>query len=414
MISTLVKPASANCNLDCLYCFYHDRPTDPYSDVPRRIMEDYILSSFVSQYMKLSDPASFCWQGGEPLLTGLDFFKRVVELQMKYGKSGQSVSNSIQTNGITIDESWAKFFREYNFLIGLSLDGPEEYNDFYRKFPSSKGSFNRIMETVLILREHKVEFNILSVVTSLTESKADELYDFFLSEGFYYLQFIPCIEPDPASGGMADFSVTPEGYGRFLCRLFDLWYNGGRPQVSIRLFDNTLQAYLKMEPESCSFRKRCGEYFVVEYNGDIYPCDFFVEKQWLLGNLTERPIEEIIRSDKFRKFSSIKLGPYEECSSCRWNFICRNSCPRSRYVSNGDFDFGSRDYLCESFRMFFEHSSSRFIKLRDQLTKRSVVERNLSTGMYGNVGRNDPCPCGSGKKFKKCCMPYIRELNPVK
>ncbi len=366
-MTTLIKPSSADCNMACEYCFYLLRPTDPYRGVKgRKRMDERTLEALISQQLSASgEEAIFSWQGGEPLLMGLDFFRRAVELQMKYGRSGQRVGNAVQTNGVLIDEKWARFFHEYNFLVGLSLDGPREVHDRYRRFPSGEGSFDLVMRAVDVLREHEVEFNILAVVTDFSAERPEEVYEFFVANDLRYLQFIPCVERDPKTGRIAPYSVKPDQYARFLCRLFDLWFNEGQPEVSIRFFDNVLLAYMGMKPEMCEMQEQCGSYLVVEYNGDVYPCDFFVERRWLLGNIHRQPLGEIAKSKRARKFFAIKRGPYPECEKCEWKFLCHNGCPRYRHVWRGDFR--DRHYLCQALRQFFEYSAPKFEELARRL-----------------------------------------------
>lgn len=407
--SLLVKPASADCNLHCTYCFYHDRPTDPYRETSHHRMDDQVLAAMIRQYMALSGSvASFGWQGGEPLLTGVDFFRRVIEYQKRFGRSGQSVGNGVQTNGCLITREWAELFRTYHFLVGVSLDGPEEVHDFYRRTVSEAGSFERVMEGIRILREYGVEFNILSVVNRRTAEMADTLYEFFLSHDLRYLQYIPCVEVDPETGERAEFAVTSDQYGRFLCRLFDRWYNNGQPEVSIRLFDNLLSFYAGYELEQCEFKEQCGQYVVVEYNGDVYPCDFLVEERFYLGNLLRTPLGEIMEGPRFRAFLEKKPGPFRECTSCRWQALCHNGCPRLRYVLRGRFE--DRHALCSAYQRFFAYSAERLQALSDQWIAQGRIEpgprraeRRLQSAVPKRVGRNDPCPCGSGKKYKKCC-----------
>jgi uncharacterized protein len=329
-------------------------------------MSDEVLSEMIAQYMNMVEAASLSWQGGEPMIMGLDFFQAAVRYEMKFGRTGQIVGNSVQTNGVLVDAEWAKFFNRYKFLIGLSLDGPREFHDRYRTFYDGRGSFDDVMRAAKVLREYEVEFNILAVVNDRTVKHPDLLYDFFVSEGFQYLQFIPCTERDPRTGELTPFSVNPEEYGDFLCALFDRWYNNGNPIVSIRLFDGILASMLGMDPGMCLLKDHCGDYVVVEYNGDVYPCDFFVQSDMFLGNLLERPLPEIIATDKFKWFSTLRRGDYEECKLCRWNEICHNSCPRFRYALGG---FNERSYLCEAFRRFLKHSHRRFRILRDRLRR---------------------------------------------
>jgi len=373
--AVLVKPTSAECNMACRYCFYRDRPTDPYKGLTGRRMDEETLRALIMQHLAMNpEEAIFSWQGGEPLLMGLDFFKRVIELEMEYGAPGQRVGNSVQTNGTLITKEWARFFAEYNFLVGLSLDGPKHIHDRHRRTPKGRGSFEAVMRAAQILREEGAEFNILAVVTDYSAGRAEEVYGFFVENGFRYLQFIPCVERDPKTGRIADYSVKPEKYARFLCDLFDLWLGDGRPEVSIRFFDNILMRFMGMEAEMCELQPQCGSYIVVEFNGDVYPCDFFVREEWRLGNIHERPLWEVERSERMDNFCRIKPGPYKECQRCEWNFLCRNGCPRYRFVWRGNFR--DRNYLCEAHRRFFEHSADGFRKLAERL-KGEVEGRRL-------------------------------------
>ena len=228
--SLLIKPASGDCNLHCTYCFYHDRVTDPYKQQSKRRMGPEVLDALIKQGMRLDRRhATFGWQGGEPTLMGLDFYKKVVELQQKYGARGQAVSNGLQTNGVLLNPDWAGFLRQYHFLLGVSLDGPAKYHDHYRVYSNGGPTHERVLDTLHMLEENRVEYNVLSVVNNLTGGHPVEIYDYFLSEGFFYLQFIPCVEVDPTTGQITEFSVGPEQYGDFLCALFDRWYNNGEP-----------------------------------------------------------------------------------------------------------------------------------------------------------------------------------------
>lgn len=404
--SLLIKPTSADCNLNCGYCFYHQRSTDPYESDQIHKMNDDVLISIISQYLEISGQyGAFSWQGGEPLLMGIEFFKKVVEFQQMYGYSGQYVGNSVQTNAILVTPDFAKLFHDYSFLLGVSLDGPEEYHDYYRKTYSGDGTFHKVMEGVNMLREHKVEFNILSVVNDLTVKKPDEIYSFFLENGFNFLQFIPAVEFDRETGQVTDYSVKPKDYGDFLCRLFDLWYNNGNPTVSIRMFDNIASIYAGVKSEACVYMKECGNYAVIEYNGDVYPCDFFVEKPLFLGNLMEIPLKDIVIGEKMQVFSRQKCGAtIDACKKCRWEYICHCGCPHFRYN-------GGIDYLCESCKNFFDYTENRFRILAERLRRQMIQQSQQITSPKEQsdvpqraIGRNDPCPCGSGKKYKKCCM----------
>jgi uncharacterized protein len=355
-LSLLVKPVSADCNMGCEYCFYL-RPSDPYRFQERRLMDDGTLRAMISGHMKSAGRcASFGWQGGEPLLAGLEFFRKVVAYQEHYGLSGQLVSNNLQTNGLLLDDSWARFFRQYNFFVGVSLDGPEEDHNRYRRTADGKNGFQETMKGIRVLRDHGVDFSILSVVNDRTAQKPAEIYGFFLQNGFDRLQFIPCVERDRETGEARDYSVWVEDYRDFLCTLFDVWYNDGRPAASIRLFENVLAVFLGVEPEICSFKNRCGSYAVVEYNGDIYPCDFFVEEGWLLGNLRDTPLSELMKKRKRREFNQRKTEQSSGCGACEWNFICRFGCQHYRSPEG-------KNVLCGAYREFFRYTKQRFLTL---------------------------------------------------
>lgn len=398
--SLLIKPASGDCNLHCTYCFYHDRVTDPYKSQRRRRMSAQVLEEMIRQAMALNPrQAVFGWQGGEPTLCGLGFFQQAVALQKKHGRAGQSVSNGLQTNGLLLDKDWADFLREYHFLVGVSLDGPAKYHDRYRVYANGAPTHARVMATLRMLEEQRVEFNVLSVVNNVTSDHAAEIYDYLLSEGFRFLQFIPCVEVDPHSGRITDFSVRPEQYGDFLCELFDAWYNQGNPQASVRDFEAFLAVYLGQEAPMCSYQKEGGSYLVVEYNGDLYPCDFLVRDDLYMGNLMETALNEVFESDRLRDFARKKADPRPECQQCAWLPLCNQGC--WRFVGA---DGSKRHYLCRAYQQFFAHSYTGFMKLRDDvLVRMGVPLAEAPAPPVLPVGRNAPCPCGSGRKYKNCC-----------
>lgn len=357
-LSLLVKPVSADCNMRCRYCFYL-RPGDPYRAEKTHLMDDRALQALIAGAMRLArGAASFGWQGGEPLLAGIDFFERVVAYQQHYGRPGQLVSNNLQTNGLLLDGRWADFFRQYRFFVGVSLDGPVELHDHYRRTLDGDGGFARAMRGIDVLRDRGVDFGILSVVNAATARRPREIYEFLLENGLTRLQFIPCIEREGA-GGLRDYSVTAEDYRDFLCTLFDAWYNEGRPAASIRLFENILAVHAGVVPEICSFRDRCGSYMVVEYNGDLYPCDFFVENRWKIGNLVETPLAGLMTKRRRREFNDRKKATSSGCAACEWNVICRFGCQHYRTPAG-------ENALCESYRAFFRYAAPRFRILADR------------------------------------------------
>ncbi len=360
-IELLIKPTSYLCNLDCTYCFYK-KTKKIYPDA--KIMDEKTLERMISYFMDYSEGGrcSFCWQGGEPLLAGIDFYYKVIEFQKKYGKSGQIVSNTIQTNGILIDEKWTDFFKKYNVFIGISVDGPKQIHNFYRKYPSGKGSFNDVMEKVNLLKKANVEFNILSTIGEQTGKYPEEIFKFFVSKNLYFLQFIPAV--DRKRDKIASFSITPETYGDFLCRIFDLWWNDGYPFVSIRFFDNILEILMGVEPGSCALKERCGEYLVVEHNGDIYPCDFFVNPDFKIGNIFVSNPEDVYK--KLNNFGKLKENTPEKCKNCEWKFICHNGCTWFRWIKRGNVE--DPDYFCSAYRKFFSYSIERFKIIASRLS----------------------------------------------
>ena len=366
--SLLVKPVSANCNLRCEYCFYR-RVGRMYPG--RRRMERNVLEAMVRQLVGLGfSPTAFSWQGGEPTLAGLEFYRQAVALQARFGSPGQVVANSLQTNGVLIDDAWAEFLAEYRFLVGLSLDGPRELHDAYRK-RGGQGSFAEVMRAAEVLRRHQVEFNILSVVTPLTSLRAGELYRFFVGEGFTYLQFIPCVERTP-EGRPAPYTVGAEEYGRFLSDLFDAWLADGR-RASVRLFDALLEQLITGESPLCVLGGRCDHYLVVEHSGDVYPCDFFVTRRWHLGNLLRTPLAHLYGSEKHTEFACMKGPLAAGCLSCEWSQVCSGGCLKDRQFVGDPKRVAS--YLCPAHKEFLRHAMDELRTLAEELAPRLAARR---------------------------------------
>ncbi len=365
--SLLIKPASAVCNLDCEYCFYLDREADPYSALPGRRMTLETLERLVDTYLFYSYPNSvFAFQGGEPTLAGLAFFEKLVEFQQRYGRSNQAVSNALQTNAVLIDKSWCDLFRQYNWLLGVSLDGPEEVNDLYRFNKEKRGTWKRVMQSVETLQANHVEFNILCVLSSANVEKPKELYRFYRSIGVDNIQFIPLAEFD-GLGNRLPFTITPEQYGRFLVEMFELWWPDRR-KVRIRAFDNIAEAVAGQKPGNCTMHETCDSYVVVEYNGDVYPCDFFVENPWKLGNTNEDSWTEIARRTKRYSFATKKTIAHAECQVCEWQSLCHGGCPKFRHGPRRRFE--DLDYFCSAYKMIFARSVE---PLKKELTRMGVM-----------------------------------------
>lgn len=353
-LGVLVKPVSARCNLACTYCFYHERDTDPYADRPVHRMSDEVLDRFLIEYLPLAGVRpTLGWQGGEPLLAGLRFFERMIELQERLRDPSQTISHAIQTNGTLIDDDWAMFFHDHRMLIGLSIDGPADLHDAYRLDAAGRGTHARLMEVADTLRKHSAEVNILCTVNRATARKPEAVFRYLVQQGFQWLQFIPVVER-LSNGQPAEFSVTPAQYGEFLKRIFDLWWNDGNPEVSVRLFDEVVSAAMGNPPMMCQLREACGGvYVVVEHNGDVYPCDFFVEERWRMGNLTETPLANLVTGSVLREFAEIKPRATSACDSCPYLPLCQRGCPHYRAVGAGFLD---RDYLCEGYKRFYAHA----------------------------------------------------------
>jgi serine-type anaerobic sulfatase-maturating enzyme len=369
--SLLIKPASAVCNLDCEYCFYLDRAADPYSSLPARRMTLETLERLVDTYLFYSYPQStFAFQGGEPTLAGLPFFEKLVEFQQQHGRGGQSVANALQTNAVLIDKDWCDLFRTYHWLLGVSLDGPEEVNDLYRFNKERHGTWKRVMQSVELLQSNKVEFNILCVLSAANVEKPKEIYRFYRKLGIDNVQFIPLAEFD-GNGNRLPFTITPEQYGRFLCEVFELWWPERR-KMRIRFFDNLAEAIAGQKPGSCTMHETCDSYVVVEYNGDIYPCDFFVEAPWKLGNINVDSWGEIARRSKRYNFAGKKTLAHPECQVCEYQSVCHGGCPKFRHGPNRRFE--DLDYFCAAYKMIFGRAVEPLRKELQKLLGRDVAE----------------------------------------
>ncbi|MFC1461269.1 anaerobic sulfatase maturase [Verrucomicrobiota bacterium] len=400
--SLLIKPASADCNLRCAYCFYLDRAA-LYPDVSVHRMSDDTLERLIAGYMGTDQAQyAFGWQGGEPTLMGTGFFQRVTALQKKYGHRGAIVANGLQTNATLITDEMASHFARYKFLLGVSLDGPESVHDVYRRSPGGSGSHSAVIRGIERLKQHGVEFNILTLVTRANVRRVSEIYHYLCDNGFLYHQYIPCVEFD-ASGTPLPYAITGEEWGGFLCRLYDGWIAADTRRVSIRLFDAILSKLIGGRASICHMGTNCCQYFLVEYNGDIYPCDFFVEKALNLGNVAATTWDRVRELPLYRRFGSRKNQWNDECASCKWKDLCAGDCLKHRlYAGN---DSRTLSWLCRGWKQFFAHSLSGFQQMARQIQKeqvRSFRPGNAETGAA--PGRNDPCLCGSGLKYKQCCL----------
>jgi uncharacterized protein len=381
-VQVLIKPASADCNLSCRYCFYL-RKADLYPETKVHRMPPDVQEEMVRQIMRDGGRTpGFAYQGGEPTLMGLDYFRRSVELQMRFG-ANQQVANSIQTNGLLIDDEWSAFLAQYRFLVGLSLDGPAHVHDRYRLDRGGNPSHARVERAYRVMVDHGVDVNILSVINDYSSARPREIYRYCRGLGCRWMQFIPAVEFDPETGLLAEFSPRPDAYGEFMCEIFDEWekeFRDSRPTVSVRLFDTLLALHCGMSPPMCTFRPRCGNYVVIEHNGDVYSCDFFVEPEWKLGNLMERSLRTLLESPRQREFGALKADLPDACLACEWRRFCHGGCTKDR-MRSGKMGERGVDYFCGSYKRIFEHTRSTM----EDLKKTVMAERGWEEGRRRSV-----------------------------
>jgi uncharacterized protein len=363
-MSLLVKPASGLCNLSCAYCFYR-RVRDMYPETTMK-MSLHTLEIMIRKALSANaDLNSFCWQGGEPTLMGLDFFRHAVAFQKKYARPGQAIENSMQTNGLLLNDEWCEFLREESFLVGISLDGPRPIHDFYRRDQARKGTFAEVMRSIGLMKEHDVQFNILCLLTDQNIKSPLELYNFFRSHDFKFLQFINCFEHDCTSGAQKSFSVSGKETGEFYIKLFDEWFKKDFFNVSIRFFEDILLYLVDGLKASCCYNKECSSYLVVEHNADCYPCDFFVFDQWKIGNLMENSIREMMTSPLRVKFASLKADVAKPCRECRIAPFCNGDCTRFRYLP--ETGYKNMSEYCMAIKMVYQHIQPHLPEIRQRV-----------------------------------------------
>ena len=405
LTSILVKPAGPDCVMDCTYCFYLNKSSlHPETDIHR--MSEAVLERMMRRFLEQPAPdLSIGWQGGEPSLMGLPFFEKAVAFEEKFG-SGKTVSNGIQTNGLLLDRKWARFFKKYKFLVGLSIDGPEHIHDRYRRTRGGGGTWERVSGSARMLLNEGVPVNALTVITDYSVVYPDDIYDHHRQLGLDFMQFIPCVETDPAnSNRAAHFSVDADAYGTFLCRIFDRWradFINGVPGTSVRFFESLLFSYAGFSPPDCTLCETCGSYLVVEHDGDVFSCDFFVEPAWRLGNVMNDRLSDLFRSARQKEFGKRKAQLPLSCKECPWLYLCHAGCPKDRMRDPCD---GGISHFCGSYRKFFEHADAELKNITAEWRRKTEADkvRRQRIQTERPVGRNELCPCGSGLKFKKCC-----------
>jgi uncharacterized protein len=430
----LAKPTGAVCNLDCTYCFFLSKET-LYPGSEFRMADD-VLELYLRQLLE-SQPAqvALAWQGGEPTLMGLEFFQRVMDLVEKHRRPGQRVEHTIQTNGTRLDDAWCAYFKQHNFLVGLSVDGPRPLHDTYRVDKGGKGTFDQVMRGWELLKKHAVETNILCTVHAGNVEHALEVYRFFRDGlGTQFMQFIPIVERVNAglvpianlgwgtrAGGdrplyrqagdhVTDRSVQPDQLGKFLIAIFDEWVRRDVGKVYVQLFDTTLGAHVG-QYSLCVFSPTCGDALALEHTGDLYSCDHFVEPDFKLGNIRETHMADLVASPRQRKFGTDKQDTLPKyCRECDVRFACNGGCPKDRFIATPDGEPGL-NYLCAGYKMFFEHVDQPMRRMGRLLeAERSpaeimqwyAIEDEAWRTAAHKAGRNHPCPCGSGRKAKHC------------
>lgn len=420
-IHVLAKPTGAACNLNCTYCFYlHKDLLYPGSHFR---MSEEVLERYIRQLVEShrSNRVTVAWQGGEPTLMGLDFFQRAIEFQSRYQRPGMIFENTMQTNGTLLNDEWCEFFRRHGFLVGISIDGPGELHDVNRVDKNGRPTFDRVMRGLRLLQKHGVEYNVLTGVNRQNGDHPTEVYRFFRDEaGAGWMQFIPVIEhlgPDGVfihrkKAAVSERSVLPEQFGNFLITIFDEWARRDIGRVFVQTFEAAVRNWLGLPSSGmCVFDATCGHGVALEHNGDLYSCDHFVEPEHLLGNIRRNHMVELAGSDRQRKFGRDKLDMLpRRCRECEVRFACKGECPKNRFLTAPDGESGL-NYLCEGYRAFFNHVD-RPLKIMAGLLRRGhpaarlmrilAAEDGKSAQAFAGTGRNDPCPCGSGLKFKKC------------
>ncbi|MFW6145890.1 MAG: anaerobic sulfatase maturase [Planctomycetota bacterium] len=415
----LVKPIGPICNLRCAYCFYLEKE-ELYDPDESWRMTDETLERFTRQYIAGQPPGvtemNFAWQGGEPTLMGVDFFRRAVALQKRVaeelGRPGLRITNALQTNATLLDDPWGRFLHEESFLVGVSIDGPEAIHNRYRFDAQGRGSFDAVMAGLEVLKRHKVDYNALTVVQSDNAEHPVEVYDFLVDAGFQFHQYISIVEREGDSG-VSDRSVRPEQLGRFFCRLFDRWLERDHVgEIYVQLFDMMLGVVMGYPPSLCVHTPTCGRAVALEHNGDLYSCDHWVFPENHLGNIATTPLAEMVDGDFQTTFGRDKFDKLtRECRACPYLRYCHGLCPKDRIATSSSGQPG-HPYLCAGYKMFYKHSlpvfekMARCLRLRRPARDYKIIDQFRPPAPprpRGGVGRNDPCPCGSGKKYKKCC-----------
>ena len=365
----MLKPAGAHCNLACKYCYYLEK-NNLYQNSHRHLMSDEMLEQFTREYIEAQTMPQvlFTWHGGEPLMRSIDFYKKALALQKKYAH-GKQIDNVIQTNGTLLTDEWCEFFAKNHWLVGISIDGPQEYHDHYRVTPAGKPSWEKVMQGIQLLKKHRVEWNAMAVVNAYNAEHPLEFYHFFRDNGCQYLQFTPIVErltehedgrtlaslADDREIPLADASVTPQQWGNFLCTIFDDWVRHDVGKTFVEIFDCTLANWMGVLPGICAYSKECGHAGVMEHNGDVYSCDHFVFPEYKLGNIREQSLIDMLYGEKQQAFSRLKHTSLpRQCKECDMEFACHGECPKNRFEKD-KYEEPGLNYLCQGYYQYYSH-----------------------------------------------------------
>jgi len=406
------KPIGALCNLDCSYCYYLKKQNLYSEDVPAHMPDD-LLEDYIVQHIQASRGSviSFSWHGGEPTLLGLDYFRRIVALQRKHQPAGYSVKNGIQTNGVLIDDEWCRFLAPEGFSVGLSIDGPQEMHDRYRVTKGLKPSHRQVLSAFRLLRRFRIPCDILCAVHDQNVRFPLQVYRFFREIGAEYVGFLPIVKAEPGSPeGVSPETVPARPYGEFLCTIFDEWVRRDIGRITLQMFEEASRPALGLEHSLCIFRETCGDIPCVERNGDFFCCDHYVDSEHRIGNIRERMLADLIESPEQITFGMAKRDRLTRfCRECRVLPLCNGGCPKDRFVRTPDGEEGL-NYLCPGLKMFFLHALPYMSRLGSLMREgrqpeelMQILRAEAAKARLG-AGRNDPCPCGSGLKYKKCCL----------
>lgn len=364
----MLKPVGAVCNLRCKYCYYLEKK-DLYPDARNFVMSEELLEEFIKQYLgaQTMSQVLFTWHGGETLMRNISFYKKALALQKKYGR-GCSISNCLQTNGTLLTDEWCRFFKENNFLIGISVDGPQHCHDKYRRTLDDRPSFYQVMKGVELLKKHGVEFNIMGVVNDYNSDYPLQFYHFFKSIDCHYIQFTPIVEQ--IDGKPARWNVRSRAWGDFLIAIFDEWIRNDVGDYYIQYFDSTLANWVGQEPGVCTLSKTCGQSGVMEFNGDVYSCDHMVYPQYKLGNIKTKTLTQMMYSRQQQQFGNDKYDSLPaQCRSCKYLFACNGECPKNRIIQTIDGESGL-NYLCQGYYKFFNHVAPYMDFMKNELLNR--------------------------------------------